>query len=312
MHLIGVGMGGQPLNPFEIGKGKKKNLPETHRDAEALLADLVRYVRNFYLDGTHDPARQLQPMVVACCNNGDGFAEEEHKQQWSKLCRKFFKEWDVRHYGMVTEAWMAMASPDEVTLGGKAKRNIRMPSEREDRQEVVFVNTADRRDRRYMVALEMIRDHTGQVVDLKELYSANPDDLSSRFSGRFANFLVPETSIYGDREPIHPCDDREFKARHESTLTMLMGIAQQRPTLGEKTDELVARGLKLAGQLSLAWDRLRAIPLAKLQRDHAVYDEYNSLIEQNVLAIITDMMPYFSPETQDLFRRMVAERGTRH
>lgn len=81
-------------------------------------------------------------------------------------------------YSFMSECWMA-----HETRG--AARSL-MPSEREDKIEVVMINACDRKEGK-MLMLEMIRGPDGVVTELKP-----QEDQATHFEGRAANFLVDE------------------------------------------------------------------------------------------------------------------------
>ena len=166
----------------KIGKGPSKEVPEEFRSAQSLHDHLVATHREFYANGDKDA--MLQPMLMVVCGNGDivpimtEFADEDGKEKFSALMRKAFRAWNVTRYAFVSESWMA--TYDDRSLSGG------MPSQREDRKEIVVTFAMERNGESVMSVLELIRDwNTGKVSDLREI-----DGFDAAPSGRFAELFT--------------------------------------------------------------------------------------------------------------------------
>jgi hypothetical protein len=86
----------------------------------------------------------------------------------------------VVNYAGLSEAWVASEHKDHPTG--------LMPSEREDKKEVVVVTAGDHKSAR-MLAWEIIRDAKGRVTDLVE-----DKDMKNCFGGRMFDLLNAERS----------------------------------------------------------------------------------------------------------------------
>jgi hypothetical protein len=105
------------------------------------------------------------------------FSDERQKSAFIYALRMAFKEFGsiVVNYMTVSEAWMAREDGDHPTG--------LMPSEREDKKEVVMVSAGDHKGGT-MKMWEIVRDDQGRVTDLIE-----DKRLPDRFGGRMFNLL---------------------------------------------------------------------------------------------------------------------------
>lgn len=165
-----------------IGKGPVKKLPEEFRSSQSLHDHLVAAHRTFYANGDKDA--MLKPMLMVVCANGDivpiltEFSDEDGKEKFAATMRRAFRTWNVIRYAFVSESWMA--TYDDRSLSGG------MPSQREDRKEIVVTFAMERDGASVMSVLELIRDwNTGKVSELREM-----DGFDGPPSGRFAQLFT--------------------------------------------------------------------------------------------------------------------------
>jgi hypothetical protein len=299
--FLGVGVG-TGFDPFKIGTGKKSPFPPGHESAEALLDHLTDYARTIYLAPDATAETQLRPMVIACCANGDvvplvnvGLFDADEKDAWADMCRKVFKEWNVKHYGLIVEAWAATPRADDLTLSGGLKENAMRPSERDDRVEVVMITAEDRRGRTKGRTLEIVRDYaTGKVADLRPILEDIGEEAMLR--GRFASLLKEPEPI---AQPVHPCANEEVLNRHHAVATMLSLIPEIRD-LGDRREEFVARAYDLNGRLMLHFDRVRTVPVHRLKGSPDVRDYERTMRE--VQTFLLELMPFMPQEIQQKVR----------
>lgn len=309
LGLICVGLDGGPApDPFQIGKGRKKPYPKGHESAEALVKHLEGYARSFYKNA--DAGAMLRPMVIACCENGDivplvnatSFSEAE-KQSWTRLCRDLFKLWKVRHYAMISEAWMAESTPDDLDEDGHFKDDTLMPSQRADRKEVIFIAAADRRDRTYGLNLIMDRDfQTGKVVGFRNFIEGEAS-ASQNFSGRFMSLL--KESDPADGFDVHPHKNQDLIKTHAALCAMMGSLGMFPDKFGDRYEEFKERGITAASRLQRAFDALGSVPPEKVSRS-AEAKEYADAMKV-VHSIIKDIIPFMSEQTQTVFQRVMAE-----
>ena len=157
---------------MQIGKGPRKPLAKDYSSVENLAAHMVQYLREWWAEPEQTVESEFQPMLIAVCKNGDivpivvsSDFDADGKDAFADQCRTMFELWDVERYVFTSEAWMA---PGRIGASEGLPRN-EMPSQREDRMEVVIV-TAVERERSIFICLEMVRDWiTGKITDLREV-----------------------------------------------------------------------------------------------------------------------------------------------
>lgn len=107
-------------------------------------------------------AAEVQPLCHAETADGRVFpimlewGSREEKDASLDGLRQMFKARQVVRYGIMAEAWSARYGK------GNASHNAVMPSEREDRQEVVSISVADVDGRKLTVVREIDRDAGGR------------------------------------------------------------------------------------------------------------------------------------------------------
>jgi hypothetical protein len=290
-------------DPAEIGKGKKKPLPDSHRTAEKLEGWLEKYARNAYAEGT----KEIRPICVAVCANGDivhllngSNFHERDKQRWVKTLRTAFKGWNVKHYGLISEIWMAAYEGDQIDETGKIRKDAPQPSAHKQRHEAVGIMTADRRGRKRIRTLLIERDHaTGAVTKLHEMGGEGRN-----YAGRMLDLL--EDYSEHDGFNTHPCEIAEWVKGHEMSLMWLGSIALSEEKFGDQYEAFKARSEALAERLSAAFEALKATPIEKLEQDDAPLKAYEA-VRDEMQPLMSSMKPYFSQALQDLITQKEAE-----
>jgi hypothetical protein len=95
--------------------------------------------------------------------------------------RDVMREKHATAYSMVTEAWMAHATAEEMKSG---EYGGVPPSQRSDRQEAVAIMAANRDGEHRYQTLATVRGAEGKCVELRELSTTE-----DRFTGIFDNLL---------------------------------------------------------------------------------------------------------------------------
>jgi hypothetical protein len=95
--------------------------------------------------------------------------------------RLTMREKQVQAYSMLTEAWMARATPDEVK---QQEYSGLPPSQRADRQEAVVIMAANRDGETRYRTLETVRARNGKCAELRQLSTEE-----HQFTGIFDNLL---------------------------------------------------------------------------------------------------------------------------
>jgi hypothetical protein len=116
-------------------------------------------------------------MVVTPFEDGD-----RGKDLVAAGMRKLMREANVIRYTFASEAWMSVATAEEMAEG----KPYRPPSERDDRVEIVMITGADKTTSA-LNAYEIKRDWTtGQITALEKL---DKGEMRPETQGRFANLL---------------------------------------------------------------------------------------------------------------------------
>lgn len=159
-------------------------IPEEFSTLERMIDLAFEHAKTVLIDG--DPESTLQPCWSLVNNRGNTaiivtpFTDGERSKEMAALAlRVTMKATGTIRYTFACEAWMANVRPGE-------QWDNRMPSQRDDRIEVVMINGADA-ERSLMKSWEIVRGDTGAVVDLKPHWTQEEGVTSS--SGRFANLL---------------------------------------------------------------------------------------------------------------------------
>jgi hypothetical protein len=134
-----------------------------HKDAELVPVFFIHY----------EDKNQPDTMVSA------PWGDEDHKVMVIRAMRRMLSVTNAHSYWFVTEAWMAYENTRHPTG--------LMPSEREDKREVVIVNAFDRRGGKMRV-YEICRNPDGVVIELV----GDPEDDDIQFKGRMFNLFNGE------------------------------------------------------------------------------------------------------------------------
>jgi hypothetical protein len=139
---------------------------------------LIEAHKAFYIA---DPQGQLNAMVIAIDGSGQQYhfmiemGDEVQKAATAEALRAMFKMKGVIMYAFIAEAWMAAYRDKKVDL---------MPSQREDRKEVVITIAVGKDGTRVCSASDINRDwETGGAV------LSEPDNMGDQFAGRFADLF---------------------------------------------------------------------------------------------------------------------------
>lgn len=109
---------------------------------------------------------------------------EEFKQIFALVTRFLIKNTGIVRYAFFCEAWVAEGYKMTELDSGE----YLMPSEREDKKEVLFVFVQDKDGSQSGGAYELIRNwKTGYVIDLKSM--RGPEGSIMDFAGRFADLF---------------------------------------------------------------------------------------------------------------------------
>ena len=112
------------------------------------------------------------------------WGNDREKHLVIETMRDIMREKRATAYSMLTEAWMACATPEETKSGDYSGLP---PSQRADRQECVVMMAADKAgDSRYQ-SLETVREAEGKCIELRQLST-----VEDRFTGIFDNLLMDD------------------------------------------------------------------------------------------------------------------------
>lgn len=150
----------------------------------------------------------LQPMFIIHCNDkmnviAAGWETQEQKRVQQALITTFAIAEGAIGISFIAEAWSRTVGRrhNETEAEHRARCEAVMPSQAEDRQEIVMVSTSyrDHDERRtYATVLEIIRDAAGKVTDA--VVVGDPADDAARLEGPMASLLTHHQPSAYERE----------------------------------------------------------------------------------------------------------------